>query len=242
MAAVSPDASIPARLYLQPEERHVLVQGMIFIWSPVCPEFQLGFIWETRTLCSVPGCLCSGLCLGCIMWQMSSRQSAVGTRTCSGNPEADWRLANREDAMTSGGDFQVPNQPVNYASGHTPAVGTSATACLDLEEPKNAPIPRVPADGWCGCACENFVPSGFRLSCLSTPCANITAGRWGCFSADSETCIFPSVNVGKHTTNVPSMQYYCNPPTPLPCLSLIAPLYSLHPSPPYLCPIFPYLF
>lgn len=58
---------------------------------------------------------------------MSSRQSAVGTRTCSGNPEADWRLATREDAVTWG-DFQVPNQPVNYASGHTPAVGTSATA------------------------------------------------------------------------------------------------------------------
>lgn len=26
------------------------------------------------------------------------------------------------------GDFQVPNQPVSYASGHTPAAGTRATA------------------------------------------------------------------------------------------------------------------
>lgn len=68
---------------------------------------------------------------------MSSRQSAVGTRTCSGNPEADWRLANREDTTTSGGggrggDLQVPNQPVKYASGHTPAVGTSACALSRL--------------------------------------------------------------------------------------------------------------
>lgn len=96
---------------------------------------------------------------------------------------------------------------------------------LDLEKPRNAQIPRVPADGWCACACacacENFVPSGFRLSCLSTPSVNITAGGRGGFSSDSETCIFPSINIGQHTTNAPSMQYYCNsPPSPHPAPSL----------------------
>lgn len=68
---------------------------------------------------------------------MSSGQSAIGTRTCSGNPEADWRLANGEDTMTSGG---VRCQTSSYASGHMPAVGTSLPlpVCrLDTQNLKN---------------------------------------------------------------------------------------------------------
>lgn len=78
-----------------------------FVLCPICPEWQLGFIWKTSPLYSISSCLCSGLCvspshwLGCIMWLMSSGQSAVGTRTCSGDPEADWRPANGEDTVTS---------------------------------------------------------------------------------------------------------------------------------------------
>lgn len=55
---------------------------------------------------------------------MSSGQSAVGTRTCSGDPAADWRLANGEGTVTSGG-CREPNLPVNYASGRSAAVGSS---------------------------------------------------------------------------------------------------------------------
>lgn len=97
-----------------------------FVLSPVCPEWQISFIWETPPLYSISSCLCSGLCvspscwLGCIMWLMSSGQSAVGTRMCSGDPEADWRPANGEDTMTSG--CAAPNWPVNYASGHSPCL------------------------------------------------------------------------------------------------------------------------
>lgn len=46
---------------------------------------------------------------------MSSGQSAAGTRTRSGDPEADWRRANGEDAATSGG-ARCQTGPVNYAS------------------------------------------------------------------------------------------------------------------------------
>lgn len=122
---------------------------------------------------------------------------------------------------------------------------------LDPEKPRNAQIPRVPADGWCACACacacENFVPSGFRLSCLSTPSVNITAGgRGGASAATVKHAYFPALIL----ESTPQMLHLCSitvtdPPTPphpiLPNPSLIAPLCSLRPSPLYLCPIFPYL-
>lgn len=53
------------------------------------------------SLCPCSGPLCEAPAADCIMWLMSSGQSAAGTRTCSGDPEADWRPANGEDAVTS---------------------------------------------------------------------------------------------------------------------------------------------
>lgn len=91
-----------------------------FFGPSIHPEWQLGFIWETPPLSSISCCLCSSLCvslscwLGCIMWLMSSGQSAVGTRTRSGDPEADWRRANGQDAATSVG-ARCQTRPVNYA-------------------------------------------------------------------------------------------------------------------------------
>lgn len=74
---------------LQRVEGRILVRGVFRLvhrlpW--VAARLHLGDI----TLYSISSCLCSGLCvslslwLGCIMWLMSSGQSAVGTRTCSG--------------------------------------------------------------------------------------------------------------------------------------------------------------
>ena len=88
-------------------EGRILVQGVLSLVPPICPVWQLSFIWETSPLYSIANCLCSGFCvgpsrwLGCIMWLMSSGQSATGTKTCSGDPQADWRPANGEDTVTS---------------------------------------------------------------------------------------------------------------------------------------------
>lgn len=142
----------------------------IILW-PICPEWQLSFIWETVPLLSISVCLCSDLFvspshrLGCIIWLMSSGQSAIGTRTCSGNPEADWHLANGEDTMTSGG---VSCQTSSYASGHMPAVGTSLPLPVCRLDTQNRSYSW--AYTWA------FVPSGFSVSCLSAICANITTG------------------------------------------------------------------
>lgn len=64
----------------------------------------------------------------------------------------------------------------------------------------NAPTRRVPADGRRACARENFAPSGFGLSCLSEH----SSGGTGALRHGARTS--PSIDIGKLTTNVASVQ------------------------------------
>lgn len=173
----------------------VHVQGRVLVRCVFCralydpPEWQPSFIWETPPLSSISCCLCSSLCvslscwLGCIMWLMSSGQSAVGTRTRSGDPEADWRRANGEDAATSGG-ARCQTGPVNYASRSCWNQPPSAhVASKQAEKFTSNAILLVWVHvcvGMGGCMCVRtptwvweFRPSGVMLSCLSAHCVNI---------------------------------------------------------------------
>lgn len=98
-----------------------------------------------------------------------------------------------------------------------------------------------------------LVPSGFRLSCLSTFCANITAGGWGGGvvwggGTGRDIHISPALILESSPQMFCAGRYYSNSPASLPrlscCCSAPHPTPSPHPAPALrcLCPIFPYLF
>lgn len=69
----------------------------------------------------------------------------------------------------------MPNQPVNYVSGHLPATGTILPPTgwrLDIQTLKIYNHHRLTSH-W---VCENFEPSGLRLSCLCAVCEHQSRG------------------------------------------------------------------
>lgn len=86
---------------------------------------------------------------------MSSGQSAVGTRTCSGDPAADWRLANGEGTVTSG-CCREPNLPVNYASGRSAAIWKPPAAACEASRQDANPEKITSGKSWVGRAGRCF--------------------------------------------------------------------------------------
>lgn len=75
-----------------------------------------------------------------------------------------------------------------------------------------------------------LVPSGFRLSCLSTLCANITAGGFGVGVGGH--VYSPSTDIGKLSTNVPSrqiLQELSRQPSPVSHVAALPPTLLSHP-------------